>query len=581
MKPIYRIALLLFGIAILAGVLVWQLQQPEGARGKSPALPITMGDDPENQLAQDLALTDGRVIDYTAGRRAEVFSILEVGSHYPASAAACADSDCRQVDIYNFDENFTLSVIVDIEDREVLEVLHQPGILAVANKRMVDVAIRIIREAPEVIAELGYQPAVENVYPMPASLAGTECGSTHPCVAANFQLGDRIFWAHVDLTTETLAGTGWSPAPAEDWETVSYVPQGCPPSGSVNRDGWELDHSVTASDGLRLADVTFNGVPVLTSVKLVEWHADYGSSGFVDATGCGGGGGGKFSIFPYGDTQVLDILDDNQNVIGFEVVQDFRMSSWGQTCNYRYEQHDQFYLDGRFRIVGGAYGKGCGTNSMYRPLIRIDLAVGGDAGDLFSTWDGSVWVDRLTEFWLLQSPPYTLENYAWKVTDQISQQGYYIEPGQGQFGDGGRGDDAFIYVVQHHAAEGDANMSAVGSCCNNNQQQGPDTFLNSESINGQNIVLWYVPQFQTDVTPGKEYCWTIQGEPNPITYPCFGGPMFHPFSLPITPTVTPSATATATATSTATSTPTPTATMTPGPPPDNWIYLPIAPKDWQ
>jgi PKD repeat protein len=55
-------------------------------------------------------------------------------------------------------------------------------------------------------------------------------------------------------------------------------------------------------------------------------------------------------------------------------------------------------------------------------------------------------------------------------------------------------------------------------------------YVNGESIADQNIVLWYIPVSVTDAFEGGDgyYCWTLQGEPNPITYPCYAGPMFVP-----------------------------------------------------
>ncbi len=47
---------------------------------------------------------------------------------------------------------------------------------------------------------------------------------------------------------------------------------------------------------------------------------------------------------------------------------------------------------------------------------------------------------------------------------------------------------------------------------------------------------------ETDAGVGDgdgRYCWTIAGEPNPETYPCFSGPMFTPFDL-ASATITPS-----------------------------------------
>ncbi len=508
----------------------------EGARGKSPALPLTQSLTPEDTLAQDLVLSDPRVQDITVGKRSEVFGVGPIGLHFPVSSAECAQADCRLVTIYLWAEDTTVSSIVNVDTRQVVDVLVQPGVHPGLNVTQKDRAVQIIYNAPEVAETLGYQPRMEDIMPMDGNLLGTSCASAHICAAGTFLVGDRYMWAMADLTTGEFAGIGWSPAPAVDGTSTLYTPEGCPAPGTVTRDGWSLQHEVTGTDSMRVFNVTYNGTPVLTSVKVVEQHADYGSSGYQDSTGCGGPGGG-FPIYPYGNTEILDLLDQQNNVIGFEVVQDFRMSNWGQGCNYRYDQRIQFFTDGRYRVVSSAYGKGCGTNAMYRPVVRMDVAVNGDDNDNFAYYDGAQWVDVTTETY---RTPYTEsghgphavdENgYAWKVYDADGS-GYYIEQDLGQFGDGGRGDNPFLYPVLHHAAEGDTDLPVFSSgCCNDNHQQGPHQYLNSEAITNQNIVLWYVPQALTDVSAPDYYCWTLQGEPNPVTYPCFMGPMFHPIS---------------------------------------------------
>ncbi len=104
----------------------------------------------------------------------------------------------------------------------------------------------------------------------------------------------------------------------------------------------------------------------------------------------------------------------------------------------------------------------------------------------------------------------------------------------GQFGDGGRGDEPFLFITRHRASEGDTDLGVIGDCCADNHNQGPDIYLTGESIADENIVLWYVPQLLTDVTPGDYYCWTISGEPTPETYPCWAGPMFYPVDYSVT-----------------------------------------------
>jgi hypothetical protein len=518
--------------ACLLVTALWQLAQPSGVvRGKSAAHPLPDGLTPEQTQAQDLALADPRVTQYTVGHRSEVFGVRRVGPHYPASSVACANADCRQVEIYNFDENAAVVAIVNLDTQRVLEVFHQPGVQPGINQRLMDLAVEITRNDPNIAAEVGRSLADEDIVPMQANLLGTPCNGEHICVASTFGVEGRMIWAFVDLTDEVVVGTRWTKAsPIEPGDLERFEPEAveCTDSETLDRAGWTMDYQVTGTDGLRVYNVKYNDVLVMTSAKLVEWHADYGGFGYEDSTGCGGDGGG-FPIYPYGGTQILNWLDPTTGaVIGFEVVQDFRMPYWGDFCNYRYEQHFQFYADGRFRVVSGAYGKGCGTNAMYRPVVRIDIAVAGDEGDNFAVWDGANWAAQSTEAWWSQVVD-PAQVYQWFVSD-TSGDGYYLEPGQGQFGDGGRGDNAFIYVTQHHPDEGDADLGVIGTCCNDDYQQGPETYLDGEAISDQNLVIWYVPQMLTDADPPDYYCWTVKvGDfVPPIGYPCFGGPMFVP-----------------------------------------------------
>ncbi|MGH2536071.1 MAG: PKD domain-containing protein [Candidatus Promineifilaceae bacterium] len=546
------LALLLLGItALSAGALPGLARS---ARGKSAALPVAQGLTPDEVRAQQLALADSRLQSHTAGRRSEVMGILRAGDHVPASAAACRQADCRMVNVYVWDDAANVAAYVNLDTEQVLDVLYQPGVQPLPNQRLVDLAIELTLNDPRVIDVLGYRPSAEEVgmYPVHAGAPGTVCEGQRFCLATLFYIknGTEILWVFLDMEAEEVAAlrtTGRQPDdPANQASLSGGCPDPGPDPGPVARDGWALDYEGTEWDGMRVYDVTYNGTPVLTSAKIVEWHADYGSGGFEDTPGCSYGGGG-FTIFPYGETEVLDILDAGNNVIGFEVVQDYRMSSWGNGCNYRYDMHWEFYADGRFRTVGGAYGKGCGDNSLYKPLIRIDIAVNGDEGDSFALYDGTQWLPQEIELYRTpypddNGPHYSDANgYAWKVTD-ASGSGYYIEPDQGQFANQGRGDYAFIYAVRHHPEEGDGELPVLGWCCYDDHRQGPDEYIEhiqqpplpAEGITNTNIVLWYVPQMLTDAYDSGDgyYCWTITGEPNPETYPCFGGPMFVPIKAP-------------------------------------------------
>jgi len=88
-------------------------------------------------------------------------------------------------------------------------------------------------------------------------------------------------------------------------------------------------------------------------------------------------------------------------------------------------------------------------------------------------------------------------------------------------------------VVVAKAEEGDADLPTMGTCCSTDHNQGPEQFIEPESLAGQRIVLWYVPQQNNDDTPGQEYCWADfaleEGVYQPVAWPCVAGPMFTPF----------------------------------------------------
>ncbi len=190
--------------------------------------------------------------------------------------------------------------------------------------------------------------------------------------------------------------------------------------------------------------------------------------------------------------------------VGFALTQEFRSAGWPLPCNYSYQQRYEFYADGRFRMIAASIGSGCGDDGTYRPVLRME-----PAGDDWTAaaWDGSAWKAWDTEQWTQQKPdtPYTKEGYELRLT-RADGTGFYVEPGRGQFGDGGRGDFAFSYVTRRDPAkdEGESDLITIGPCCNTDYKQGPEKFIEPmpEPIANAPIVFWYVAQLKNDDTPG-------------------------------------------------------------------------------
>ena len=400
--------------------------------------------------------------------------------------------------------------------------------------------MEIAVNSPEVKEALGFTPTMQSAL-MPnvkTALNHTDCESSrHLCVAPTFVLEDEgvALWAIIDLTDERLAGIRWTDLgsvkrirPTEQSiQRDNVYEHYCKQKQSMAHGNWSFNYIITSSDGLEISNVRFQGKEVLRSAKLVDWHVSYSHSqgfGYSDATGCP-----KFSSAAVGALSgpELNGLDSND---GFAFVQDFFHPLWPAPCNYRYKQRFEFYDDGRIRIAAGQYGRGCGMQGTYRPVIRI-LPV--PESTVFEEWQESGWKEWGHESYRKQTGQthYDSSGFQYRVNGESQRWG--VEPGRGQFKNN-RFDNAYMFVTRYEPMEGDMDMVTIGACCNTDHRQGPNQFVDKlpEAIHRQPIVLWYVPELESDYREGSEYCWadtTIEnGLYNSKAWPCYGGPMLVP-----------------------------------------------------
>ena len=139
----------------------------------------------------------------------------------------------------------------------------------------------------------------------------------------------------------------------------------------------------------------FNGKPVLTSAKLVDWHVSYSNTegfGYSDAVGCP-----YFSqaaVVAAVAPKISDIKD------GFSLTQRFFSEGYPVAVQlFSYEQRFDFYNDGRFRVVAGSLGARLRNGRNLSPgdancLCRQTIILpNGRAAD---------WKNWTTEAWQLQ-----------------------------------------------------------------------------------------------------------------------------------------------------------------------------------
>jgi len=457
-------------------------------------------------------------------------------------------NNCYRVSMYNYFWNSTVIALIDVKRERVVKVKHIIDGQAEINKRLTDIAINIAINSPEVIDALGITPEQKHatMSNVKTAMNGTRCErSKHLCVAPTFlnHLNKRALWAIVDLTDWKLVGIAWTelgdngPIPKTTEREIQneFIMQHfCEQNNDTIFGDWKVNYRLTSSDGLEVFDVTYKNKTVINSSKIVDWHVSYlykEGIGYSDATGCPMFSSSAVVAFnpPFSE----NILDKSGNKIGDALIQDFRSPIWPASCNYRYQSRFEFYKDGKFRITGVNHGRGCNTDGVYKPVFRMDIAIEKD-NETFSTWNGTKWQAWNKEKWMDQKDAkYTKEGY-WMKLNSKNGNGYYIEPGNGQFKNN-RGDNAFLYISKWHSDldEGDSDMVTMGNCCSYDYKQGPEKFIEpAETLDKKHMIIWYVPRMKNDNTPGKEYCWasTVVEEGKNITktWPGVVGPMFIP-----------------------------------------------------
>ena len=506
--------------------------------------------DSNQSKAQQIALSNERFREYLfdpaskTPYRNEIFNVFNAR---PQDIPKGYDEkSVYRVELYNYPLNLTTIALVDIVLQKIVSVNNYPHTQPDLNPSLTNLAMLIAVNSPDVIKALGFKPEDKDAImaATKTSLNRTKCErSMHLCVAPTFIKGDKALWAIVDLTDQRVVGVRWTNVGTNG--TAQRISErkllfdkimecNCKQVKAIDKNGWKMNYVITSSDGLRISEVSFKDKLIINNAKLVDWHVSYSGTdgfGYSDAVGCP-----EFSqaaVVAASEPRVSELIQDGKTT-GFVLEQMFQSEQWPMPCNYNYVQRYEFYNDGRFRVAAASFGRGCGNNGTYRPVTRISFA--GNQNN-FSEWNSDTWQGWDTEQWRLQNPQtnYTPEGYQYKINDD-SGNGFFMEPGNGQFKDGGRGDNAYVYVTKLHPDidEGENDLATIGPCCNTDYKQGPEKFIDPkpENIKHSQLVIWYVAQLKNDDTKGKEYCWVNAYLENGVykthTYPCFSGPMFVP-----------------------------------------------------
>lgn len=518
-----------------------------------PIIPLQRNLTQEEEKVQEICFQDTSFRAYvkdSTGKayRNEIFGIYPARESDVSAAnkAKFVSGSCYRVEMYNFAHNVTTIAVVNAAQSAMIQVSHFIAMQPELPEHLKNLAIQIaienqkVQEALEVTVEAKDALMADTK----TALNNSRCErSKHLCVAPTFVKGKKALWTIVDLTDLQIAGLRWTnlgetPVVTQvvserKIQNESITNCYCKTSVPLKKNDWDLNYMITGNDGLRISEVRFKNKPIISSAKLVDWHVSYSKTegfGYSDAVGCP-----YFSsatVVAIDPPKIADIID-NGKTIGFSIEQTYRSDGWPSPCNYQYVQRYEFYHDGKFRVAAANIGRGCGNDGTYRPVFRI--AFEGQKHTI-GEWTGTEYASINQEGWRLQqaSTRYDQDGGLFQIATDATN--YRLVPGNGQFGDGGRGDNAYVYFTKYHRDidEGESDLPTIGPCCNIDHQQGPDKFINPEPeslVNGQ-TVIWYVPQIKNDDTKGREYCWAeaklVKGVYETQIYPCFAGPMFIP-----------------------------------------------------
>jgi len=156
---------------------------------------------------------------------------------------------------------------------------------------------------------------------------------------------------------------------------------------------------------------------------------------------------------------------------GFEIAADFK------TGPFHYTQLWRFFEDGRMSPWLTIHGDGLHDGHAYHPHWRLDFDVGGSIRDSVEYFDGT-WRPVKEESWLPSSGQADQAGSVWR---QVSTSGHVdIRPH--------RWEDGELFALRYHASEGApfTPRNSVGA------QPYPAAYMGSESLDGEDVTLWYV-----------------------------------------------------------------------------------------
>lgn len=246
----------------------------------------------------------------------------------------------------------------------------------------------------------------------------------------------------------------------------------------IEQSNWKVHWKMTESAGLMIYLADYRGHRVLWESSLPYVTIDHQLENLsLDEDGAYGHG--PFWV-PLGERTQAGEVQLDQFRGGFELSVDFAAGP------YAYTQLWRFHESGRLAPWLTIHGIGVHDSHTYHPHWRFDFDLDGALDDALERFADGRWTRVDEEGWF----PYTGEadpqGNAWRQIDFGSGASLSIRPHLWE--------DAELYALRYHDGEWPPSSPHSESAA----QAFPAAYVGSESIDDQDVTLWYVAHVHYD-----------------------------------------------------------------------------------
>ncbi|MBS4201231.1 hypothetical protein KHA93_16455 [Bacillus sp. FJAT-49732] len=272
--------------------------------------------------------------------------------------------------------------------------------------------------------------------------------------------------------------------------------------------------------GIELRDVMYRGKKVLSrahvpilNVRYVndvcgpyrDWQWQEGS---IEAIGTDIAPGFRMCSIPA--RTILDNGTDTGNYLGVGIYtegEEMVLVSELEAGWYRYISEWRFHNDGTIRPRFGfsAVANSCTCNPhIHHVYWRLDFDIREANNNLIQEINDQIStgtsIFRTINYEIKRTRD-TFHNRKWLVSNKLTGEGYYLVPGKddGKADSFGVGD---VWLLSYHSNELDDGQGFTSNL--DKARANLDKFVNSENINGRDIVVWYSAHFVHDESSGEE-----------------------------------------------------------------------------